>query len=63
MVQEGKVLAVFSIRKARQGSIWVRAGWAEFNKDGSMNLFLDVLPIDGPLHVRESFEKGRDLPH
>ncbi|MBL8913008.1 MAG: hypothetical protein JNM17_20100 [Archangium sp.] len=63
MVQEGKVLAVFSIRKARQGSIWVRAGWAEFNKDGSMNLFLDVLPIDGTLHVRESFEKARDLPH
>jgi hypothetical protein len=63
MTEEGKVLAVFSIRQARNGSIWVRAGWAEFNRDGSMNLHLDVLPIDGRLHVREAFERPRQLPH
>lgn len=57
MNEEPKVLAVFSIRQGRNGSIWVRAGTAEFNRDGSMNLTLDVLPIDGTLHVRQAFEK------
>jgi hypothetical protein len=64
MFEPGKVLAVFSIRPGRNGSIWVRAGWAEQNKDGSFNLHLDVLPMDGKLHVRESFERlTPTLPH
>jgi hypothetical protein len=53
----GKRLAVFSIREAKGGSIWVRAGTAFVNKDGSLNLLLDVLPLDGKLHVREAGEK------
>ncbi len=65
----GKKLAVFSIRAGKNGSVWVRAGWAEVNADDSVNLHLDVLPIDGKLHVRESTERGgtsppkRDEPH
>ena len=55
-----KRYAVFSIRKAKNGSIWVRAGSAFMNRDGSMNVYLDVLPLDGTLHVREPGEK-RDL--
>lgn len=62
MLEIGKMLAVFSIKPSRQGSIWVRAGWAEVNRDGSLNLHLDVLPLDGRLHVRESFERGPALP-
>ena len=50
----GKRLQVFSIRTgAKGGSIWVRAGSAFINKDGSINVHLDVLPLDGRLHVRE----------
>lgn len=66
MIETGKALAIFSIRQARQGSIWVRAGWAELNRDGSLTLHLDVLPLDGRLHVRESYERPRGepaLPH
>ncbi len=66
MSQPGKTLAIFSIKQGRNGSIWVRAGWAEENRDGSMNLHLDVLPLDGRLHVRESFERTMKepvLPH
>lgn len=66
MLEPGKTLAVFSIRPGRNGSIWVRAGIAECNKDGSMNLTLDVLPLDGRLHVRESYERAQvepALPH
>jgi hypothetical protein len=53
----GKRLAVFSIREGKGGSVWVRAGTAFVNKDGSLNLLLDVLPLDGKLHVREAGEK------
>jgi hypothetical protein len=54
---KGQKLAVFSIReikdgKGRAGTLWVRAGRAFVNGDGSLNLMLDVLPLDGRLHVR-----------
>jgi len=48
---------VFSIREGKGGSIWVRAGSAFVNKDGSLNVLLDVLPLDGKLHVREAADK------
>jgi hypothetical protein len=53
----GKRLAVFSIRENKGGSVWVRAGSAFVNRDGSLNVLLDVLPLDGKLHVREAGEK------
>jgi hypothetical protein len=53
----GKRLAVFSIREGKGGSVWVRAGSAFVNRDGSLNVLLDVLPLDGKLHVREAGEK------
>jgi hypothetical protein len=57
-----KRYAVFSIRQKNNGSIWTRSGSAWMNKDGSMNLYLDVLPIDGLLHVREPGEKRDAAP-
>lgn len=59
MVQ-GKRYSVFSIKETKgkdgapSGSVWVRAGSAWINRDGSMNIYLDVLPLDGKLHVREA---------
>lgn len=34
-------------------SFWVRIGAGFTNRDGSMNLHLDALPINGKLQVRE----------
>ena len=62
MLEVGKRLAVFSIRDSKNGSVWVRAGNAFVNKDGSMNVWLDVLPLDGKLHVREAGEKKAEAP-
>jgi hypothetical protein len=58
-------LTVFSIREGRNGSIWVRAGKATLNGDGTLSLELDVLPLDGKLHVRETPERPdeKPLPH
>lgn len=44
--------AVFAVRQSKGQTIWVRAGIAYENKDGSMEVHLDVLPIDGKLHMR-----------
>ena len=64
---KGNRFTVFSIRegKTREGkvtSFWVRAGTAFVNRDGSMNVYLDVLPLDGKLHIREALEKDKDAP-
>jgi len=48
------IYTVFSIRETKGGgSVWIRAGKAFTNKDGSLNVYLDVLPLDGKLHLRE----------
>ncbi len=59
----GKRYTVFSIKETRESkegearAVWVKAGSAWINRDGSMNVYLDVLPLDGKLHVREYSEK------
>ncbi len=54
----GKNYVVFSVRKHEKTGtvVWVRAGHAVANKDGSTNVTLDMLPLDGKLHIRESAE-------
>ena len=60
MLQVGKRLQVFSIKEIREENetkkLWVKAGSAWVNRDGSLNVYLDVLPLDGKLHVREANE-------
>jgi len=34
-------------------SIWTKVGVAFVNKDQSLNVLLDVIPLDGKLHIRE----------
>ncbi len=62
MLDIGKRLQVFSIKERKEGGdgkndIWIKAGIAFVNRDGSMNVYLDVLPLDGKLHVREQLER------
>ena len=53
--------AVFAIRKrGLRGAIWTRAGVAALNADGSINVDLDVLPLEGRLHLRPVIELRRD---
>ena len=46
--------AVYTIIDRGQGrSIWVRVGVGFTNRDGSLNLRLDAVPVNGTLQVRE----------
>lgn len=35
---------------------WVRIGTAFVNKDGSLNVKLDALPVNGTMHIRDRTE-------
>lgn len=65
MLVPGKRLQVFSIKETKEKdseekrTVWVKAGTAWVNRDGSLNVYLDVLPLDGKLHVREALEEKR----
>lgn len=64
MVQN-KRYQVFSIKEGQAANgektqVWVKAGSAWVNRDGSLNVYLDVLPLDGKLHVREAPEQRRE---
>ena len=55
MLIPGKKLAVFSIKSSdRKSTIWTRVGTAYVNKDESLNVWLDALPLDGKLHCRDA---------
>ncbi|MFO1518340.1 MAG: hypothetical protein U1F57_01535 [bacterium] len=34
-------------------SVWTKIGVAFVNKDKSLNVMLDVVPLDGKIHIRE----------
>lgn len=55
----GKKYTVWSVRKADNNgaAVWIKAGYAFANRDGSTNVWLDVLPLDGKLHIREAGER------
>ena len=44
----------FQISEGKDGkSHWTRIGMAFVNKDGSLNVYLDALPLDGKLQIRD----------
>ena len=59
-MEPGKRYVVFSVLKSAKNSaaVWIRAGVANVNRDGSMNVTLDALPVDGKLHIREVGSRG-----
>jgi hypothetical protein len=49
--------AVFTITERGGKSFWTRIGVAMVNRDGSWNLKLDAIPINGSMQVREWEER------
>lgn len=41
-------------------AIWTRIGAAFINKDNSLNVVLNCIPIDGRLHIRNRNPKGKE---
>lgn len=49
---------VFTIVKNARGSYWLRVGIAFQNRDGSINIRLDALPVNGELQIRDESPKA-----
>lgn len=57
-MQDKKTFKVLTpISKKEGGTYWVRCGSGFLNKDSSINLYLDVMPFDGKLTIRELDEE------
>lgn len=51
----------FQISEGKDGkSHWTKIGKAFVNKDGSINVFLNALPIDGKIQIRERKLKNQE---
>jgi hypothetical protein len=59
MAQGDRKLLVYTVidRPGMERSIWVRVGTAFTNKDDSLNVYLDALPTNGRLNIREPREE------
>lgn len=49
---------VYTITENPNGGkgFWTKIGMASTNRDGSMNIILNALPLNGKLHVRDATE-------
>ncbi len=53
--QQAQKKGVYNIieRDGMDKPFWHRVGIAFVNRDGSYNVYLDSLPMDGKLHIRD----------
>lgn len=60
MEQNEKMKDVFHITE-REGkkAVWTRIGAAFINRDNSMNVLLNSIPLDGKLHIRDRNDNKR----
>ena len=51
---------VFTIQQNGEKSFWIKLGVAFVNKDGSLNVRLDGLPVNGSLHIRNRLPQNNE---
>lgn len=51
---------VYSVTKRGEKSFWTRIGVAFVNRDGSLNVKLECLPVNGELQIRDQKERDND---
>ena len=49
-------------KEDREKNFWLRIGTAYENRDGSHSIYLDALPVNGKLHVRDRKKKESNGP-
>lgn len=63
-MERGKVKAVYTIIEDEKldKPLFRRIGTGFINRDQSVNVILDALPVSGRLHIRDSQPRKRDEP-
>jgi hypothetical protein len=49
---------VYTIIRNGEKAFWQKVGRAHVNKDGSLNVYLNALPLNGELNIREPRAKS-----
>ena len=49
---------VYAIVKNGEKAFWQKIGRAHVNKDGSWNVYLNALPLNGELNIRDPRPRG-----
>jgi len=64
MEDQKNMKSVYTVVDRGGKSFWVRIGVGFTNRDGSLNLRLDAIPVNGTLQVREwePYEKRAESP-
>jgi hypothetical protein len=62
--QARKRKAVYTIieREGNNRSYWLRLGTAYINRDDSLTVYLNALPVNNKLHIREFPENNESAP-
>ncbi len=53
---------VYMIRQGEKTNFWTKIGVAFVNKDGSLNVKLNAIPVDGQLHIRDQKTEKQGEP-
>jgi hypothetical protein len=48
------------VEREEKKTIWLRVGTAFVNKDESINVYLDAVPLAGKLQIRRPSENNKD---
>jgi len=61
MAEGAKMMQVYTIveRQGMDKSFWVKVGACFPNRDGSLNVYLDALPTNGRLQIRERNDEAK----
>lgn len=53
---------VFTVTGTDDSPRWTKVGVAFVNRDGSLNVILNALPVNGKLHIRDHVERQNAPP-
>jgi hypothetical protein len=59
-MSNNEVQDVYTILKNGEKTFWQRIGRAHVNKDGSWNVYLNALPLNGELNIRPARVRDED---
>ena len=51
---------VYTIKSREDKNYWIKIGSAFVNKDGSLQVYLDAMPLSGELNIREAKVKNTE---
>jgi hypothetical protein len=62
-IPDEKKRSIYTIVQRAGRTLWIRVGIGFVNRDDSINLYLDALPVSGQLQVRQYRRRDEAAPN